>query len=99
MHAFRRFRLTHIREYGVPKDLERFWMGHEGGSGSSLGIPEREGKEIGDIYSMLKERVAFRKKWVEQLSLGFEIPSKNASIGRNGRKIEVEPVLELAASA
>jgi len=99
MHAFRRFRLTYMREYGVPKDLEHFWMGHEGGSGSSLGIPEREGKEIGDIYSMLKERVAFRKKWVEQLGLGFEIPSKNASIGGNGRKIEVEPVLELAASA
>jgi hypothetical protein len=97
VHAFRRFRLTHIRELGVPKDLEHFWMGHEGRSSDALG--GGRGKEIGDIYSMLKERIAFRKKWAEQLGLGFEIPSKNAPIGRNGRKIEVEPVLELVASA
>lgn len=27
-HAFRRFRLTWLRKNGVPKDLERYWMGH-----------------------------------------------------------------------
>jgi integrase len=27
-HAFRRFRLTHIRKQSVPRDLEHFWMGH-----------------------------------------------------------------------
>jgi hypothetical protein len=53
-------------------------------------------EEVGDLYSMLKKRVAFRKKWVEQLGLGFEIPSKNASIGRNGRKIEVAESDEVA---
>jgi integrase len=85
-HAFRRFRLTHIREHGVPKDLEHFWMGHED-------------EEIGDIYSMLRERVAYRKKWAEQAGLGFEIPSKAAPIGLNGPKIESEGVLEMAVSA
>ena len=49
-------------------------MGHEGS--------RDRGKEIGDIYSKLKERIAFRKKWAEQLGLGFEIPAKNISIGR-----------------
>jgi integrase len=85
-HAFRRFRLTHIREHGVPKDLEHFWMGHED-------------EEIGDIYSMLKQRVAYRKKWADQLGLGFEIPSKTISFGPNGPKIESRPVSELAATA
>jgi hypothetical protein len=69
----------HIREHGVPKDLEHFWMGHED-------------EEIGDIYSMLRERVAYRKKWAEQAGLGFEIPSKTAPIGLNGPKIENEGV-------
>jgi hypothetical protein len=27
-HAFRRFKLTWLRENKVPSDLERFWMGH-----------------------------------------------------------------------
>ena len=52
-HAFRRFRLTHIRKRGVPKDLERFWMGHDD-------------EEIGDIYSKLKEDVEFRQSWTKR---------------------------------
>jgi integrase len=42
LHAFRRFRLTWLRKNGVPKDLERYWMGH---------APE----EVGDLYSKLKK--------------------------------------------
>ena len=48
-HAFRRFRLTWLRRNGVPKDLERYWMGH---------APE----EVGDLYSKLKDDVAFRQE-------------------------------------
>jgi integrase len=59
-HAFRRFRLTWLRKSSVPKDLERFWMGH---------APE----EIGDLYSKLKEDVAFRQEWAEGIGLGFEL--------------------------
>jgi integrase len=59
-HAFRRFRLTWLRKNAVPKDLERFWMGHAA-------------EEVGDFYSMLKEDVAFRQEWAERIGLGFEL--------------------------
>ena len=59
-HAFRRFRLTWLRKNGVPKDLERFWMGH---------APV----EVGDLYSKLKDDVAFRQDWAERVGLGFEL--------------------------
>lgn len=57
-HAFRRFRLTWLRKNGAPKDLERFWMGHAS-------------EEVGDLYSKLKEDVAFRQDWAERIGLGF----------------------------
>ena len=59
-HAFRRFRLTWLRKNGVPKDLERIWMGHAS-------------EEVGDLYSKLKEDVAFRQQWAERIGLGFEL--------------------------
>jgi hypothetical protein len=58
--AFRRFRLTWLRKNGVPKDLERFWMGH---------APA----ELGDLYSKLKDDVAFRQQWAERVGLGFSV--------------------------
>jgi len=60
LHAFRRFRLTWLRKNGAPKDLERLWMGH---------APE----EIGDIYSKLKDDVAFRSEWCERIGIGFSV--------------------------
>jgi integrase len=59
-HAFRRFRLTWLRRNGVPKDLERYWMGH---------APE----DVGDLYSKLKDDVSFRQEWAERAGLGFEL--------------------------
>jgi integrase len=59
-HAFRRFRLTWLRKNGVPKDLERYWMGH---------APE----EVGDLYSKLKDDVSFRQEWAERAGLGFAL--------------------------
>jgi integrase len=59
-HAFRRFRLTWLRKNSAPKDLERFWMGH---------APE----EVGDLYSKLKDDVAFRQWRAERIGLGFEL--------------------------
>jgi hypothetical protein len=58
-----------------------------------------EDEEIGDIYSKLKYDVPYRQEWAEKLGLGFTIPSKIVSIGRNGRKIEDEAVSEVAVSA
>jgi len=31
-HAFRRYRVTHLRTQRVPEDLLRFWIGHADGS-------------------------------------------------------------------
>ena len=45
--------LTWLRKNSVPKDLERYWMGH---------APE----EVGDLYSKLKDDVAFRQEWAER---------------------------------
>jgi integrase len=57
-HAFRRFRLTWLREQGVPKDLEHLWMGHAD-------------EEVGDLYSKLKENKVYRSLWCERIGLGF----------------------------
>ena len=83
-HAFRRFRLTHIRKHAVPKDL--FWMGHDD-------------REIGDIYSKLKEDVEFRQDWTSRISLGFEIPSQKPPTGPNGPRIGAGAVEEVAVTA
>ena len=48
-HAFRRFRLTWLRKNGVPKDLERRWMGH---------APE----EVGDLLWSKKSCVGLKSK-------------------------------------
>jgi Phage integrase family. len=60
LHAFRRFRFTWLRKNGVPKDLERFWMGH---------APE----EVGNLYSKLKDDELYRQHWAERIGLGFTI--------------------------
>jgi hypothetical protein len=84
-HAYRRFRLTWLRKNNVPKDLEHFWMGHDD-------------EEIGDIYSKLKQDVAFRKEVAERIGVGFELPSKNVVVGPNGPKPEVGDVELLAVN-
>jgi integrase len=86
-HAFRRFRDTYLRNYtSTPPGVLQFWLGHAG-------------QGMSDLYDKVRHDVAFRKEVAEKAGLGFEIPSKITVIGRNGRKIKSEPVLELAASA
>jgi integrase len=48
-HAFRRFRVTHLRKNGVPEDLIHFWAGHAG-------------KSVTDDYSKLKDDLVFSKR-------------------------------------
>lgn len=62
-HAFRRFRITHLRRNLVPKDLEHFWMGHAD-------------EEIGDLYSKLTHDVQYRKDVAERVGVGFEVPAR-----------------------
>lgn len=64
-HTFRRFRTTKLREFGVPEDLIRFWLGHEGGT-------------VTDGYSKLAEDVEVRRSWAERVGLGFEIDIREA---------------------
>jgi integrase len=84
-HAFRRFRLTWLRRNNVPKDLERFWMGHAD-------------EEVGDLYSKLKNDVEFRREVAEKIGLGFEISvqvrQQNCSFGPIGPNQEKGPVGE-----
>ena len=75
-HAFRRFRLTWLRKTGAPKDLERFWMGH---------APA----EVGDLYSKLRDDVAFRQEWAERIGLGFELVHNGP---QNAAAVETEEV-------
>lgn len=61
-HAFRRYRVTHLRKQRVPEDLLRFWIGHADGS-------------VTDGYSKVKEDVEFRGFTAEQAGLGFHMPT------------------------
>jgi integrase len=72
-HAFRRFRLTWLRENAVPKDMEHFWMGHAD-------------EEIGDVYSQLETNVKFRKEVAERIGLGFDLPTQRTVVAPNAPK-------------
>jgi integrase len=85
-HAFRRFRLTWLRKNNVPRDLERFWMGHAD-------------EEIGDIYSKLKDDVKFRQQVTQRIGLGFELPVEKVPVEPNEPRIEFQPVEKIAANA
>jgi integrase len=84
-HAFRRFRLTWLRQNAVPKDLEHFWMGHAD-------------EEVGDAYSQLESNIQFRKEVAERIGLGFELPSKKVVVGLNGPKRTEVPDVQLIAT-
>jgi hypothetical protein len=84
-HAFRRFRITHLRRNGVPEDLIHFWLGHAG-------------KSVTDHYSKLKNDLEFRKEVAVRAGLGFELSSKKTVVGPNGPKIETEALRKMTAS-
>lgn len=69
-HAFRRSRTTWLRKQRAPEDLIRFWLGWSN-------------KSVADVYSKLKDDVAFRKKVAEHVGIGFELPVE---------KLEVAPI-------
>ena len=62
-HAFRRFRITHLRKRRVMEVLLRIWVGH-----STEGITDKYTVET------LKRDVAYRKATAEQAGLGFHMP-------------------------
>lgn len=75
-HVFRRFRITHLREYGVPEQLIKIWVGHEVGS------------DITDHYSKIGSNVELRKSWADRAGLGFDIEIKKKSEATKCRTID-----------
>jgi integrase len=65
-HAFRRFRVTHLRKNMVPEDLIKFWIGH---------AP----KTVTDEYSKVKNDVDFRKEVADKVGLGFDLGQMDSS--------------------
>lgn len=61
-HAFRRFRVTHLRKNCAPEDLIRFWLGHDDNT-------------VTNGYSQLREDVEYRHEVAEKMGTGFNIPA------------------------
>lgn len=60
LHAFRRFRVTHLRRMHTPGDLIRYWVGHAKA-------------DITDVYSKLEDDLVFRKQCAVEAGLGFQL--------------------------
>jgi integrase len=80
-HAFRRFRVTHLRKSRVPEDLIRFWAG-------------QSAKSITDTYSKVSADLPFRLSVAAEVGVGFDVP---ALLGPMGPKIASENEVEVAA--
>lgn len=59
-HSFRRFRVTHLENVGVPRSLIQFWTGHAG-------------KDVTDRYVKIGQDIEARRQWAEKAGLGFEL--------------------------
>jgi hypothetical protein len=46
-------------------------------------------EEVGDLYSKLKEDVAFRQQWAERIGLGFELVHNGP---QNAKELKTEKV-------
>jgi integrase len=62
-HAFRRYRVTHLRRSACNPDLVKFWLGHA------------KKESITDTYSKLDRDEIFRQQEAKRVGIGFEIPS------------------------
>ncbi len=83
-HAFRRFRNTYLKnETACPKGLRDYWLGHAGNS-------------MDDLYDMVKDNTAFRKRKAEEFGIGFELPSAVSVVPNVPKK---QPKAKLASAA
>jgi len=83
-HAFRRFRLTHLRKACVPETLIRFWMGHSS-------------KDVTDIYDKSAEDLEYRRHWSKAAGLSFDLQALGHPRRwrkRRGRLERMETVLK-----
>lgn len=79
-HSFRRFRVTHIENEGVPRGLQLFWTGHAG-------------KDVHDRYVKLDRDVQARKDWAAKCAYGFRIPKIGEAFAEPEEK-KAPPILE-----
>jgi integrase len=96
VHAFRRFRNTYLRNCtSVPPGIYKYWMGHATADSDAV-AGARE--SMSDRYDRVEHERALRQEWAKRASLGFELPPPKGVIGRNRRKIEIQPVAEMTAT-
>lgn len=60
-HAFRRFRITHLRNNHCPPGVVRFWVGHAAGS-------------MTEVYDQSGADTESRKDVAKSLGVGFDVP-------------------------
>jgi len=70
-------------------------MGHASADGDTV-AGARE--TMSDRYDRVEHERVLRQEWAKKAGLGFELPPRKCVIGRNGRKIEIQPVAEMAAT-
>jgi DNA replication protein DnaC len=75
-HAFRRFRITYLRQQGVQERLIKAWAGHSG---------EACKESVTDVYDRTEVDVKYRKEQAEKAGIGFTIPA-NVHIVQKVRK-------------
>ena len=66
-HAFRRYRVTHLRKQRIPEDLIRFWLGHAD-------------KTVTDGYSKMKDDMDYRQTVAQSVGVGFTLPTVPAPV-------------------
>jgi integrase len=76
-HAFRRYRVTHLRMMATPEDILKFWAGHAE-------------QNITDKYSKMKENIENRQHWADLVGIGFEIPAQVEADTETQPQIEQE---------
>lgn len=60
-HSFRRFRITHLENMGVPRGMVMYWTGHAAGN-------------VHETYIKLDKDIQARRDWCEKAGLGFKLP-------------------------
>jgi integrase len=66
-HMFKRFRNTHLRTQRCQEDLRKFWLAHKP-------------KEMGEVYSALKDDLGARLAEAERVGYGFTLPGRKSDL-------------------
>jgi integrase len=81
-HAFRRYRITHLRKSLCPESLLVFWVGHS------------ESASVTDRYDKSCDDAEYRKDVAKSVGIGFDLPV--LVTGANGRQRRSQRKAEMA---